>query len=94
MACFSFHPRKVLTTGDGGMITTNNAAFDAQFRLLRQHGMSVNDQVRHSANQVIFEEHSVIGFNYRMTDIQAAVGREKLRRMPDIISARRRIADR
>jgi perosamine synthetase len=94
IACFSFHPRKVMSTGDGGMITTNNAAFDAQFRLLRQHGMSVNDRVRHSANQVIFEEHSVIGFNYRMTDIQAAVGREQLRRMPDIISARRRIADR
>lgn len=94
IACFSFHPRKVMSTGDGGMLTTNNPEYDRQFRLLRQHGMSVNDRVRHSANQVIFEEHSVVGYNYRMTDIQAAVGREQLRRMPDIIAARRRLAAR
>jgi perosamine synthetase len=54
IACFSFHPRKVITTGDGGMLTTNNPEYAAQFRLLRQHGMSVPDTVRHSANQVIF----------------------------------------
>jgi dTDP-4-amino-4,6-dideoxygalactose transaminase len=94
IACFSFHPRKVISTGDGGMLTTNDAAVDARFKLLRQHGMSVNDRVRHSANEVIFEEHSVIGFNYRMTDIQAAVGREQLRRMPEIIARRRGLADR
>ncbi|NCC36351.1 MAG: aminotransferase class I/II-fold pyridoxal phosphate-dependent enzyme, partial [Chloroflexia bacterium] len=82
IACFSFHPRKVITTGDGGMITTNNPEYNAQFRLLRQHGMSVNDRVRHSANQVIFEEHAVIGYNYRMTDVQAAIGREQLKRLP------------
>ena len=94
VACFSFHPRKVMSTGDGGMLTTDDPALDARFRLLRQHGMSVNDRVRHSANQVIFEEHSVIGFNYRMTDIQAAVGREQLKRLPDIVARRRAIADR
>lgn len=94
ITCFSFHPRKVITTGDGGMLTTNNAAHDAQFRLLRQHGMSVNDRVRHSANEVIFEEHSVVGYNYRMTDIQAAVGREQLKRLPCIVADRRRIAAR
>lgn len=93
VACFSFHPRKVMSTGDGGMLTTHDPDVDARFKLLRQHGMSVNDRVRHSSNQVIFEEHSVIGFNYRMTDIQAAVGREQLRRMPDIIARRREIAD-
>jgi hypothetical protein len=49
IACFSFHPRKVMSTGDGGMITTNNPEWDARFRLLRQHGMSVSDAVRHSA---------------------------------------------
>ena len=92
IACFSFHPRKVMSTGDGGMLTTNNPDFDAQFRLLRQHGMSVNDRVRHAANTVVFEDHSVLGYNYRLTDIQAAVGREQLRRMPDIIIARRRLA--
>jgi dTDP-4-amino-4,6-dideoxygalactose transaminase len=94
IACFSFHPRKVITTGDGGMITTNNPDHDKQFRLLRQHGMSVNDRVRHSANQVIFEEHAVIGYNYRMTDVQAAIGREQLKRLPEIVAARRRLGDR
>ena len=93
IACFSFHPRKVMSTGDGGMLTTNNPEHDACFRLLRQHGMSVNDRVRHGSNQVIFEEHSVIGFNYRMTDIQAAVGRQQLLRMPRIIEQRRGFAD-
>ncbi|NTW02225.1 MAG: DegT/DnrJ/EryC1/StrS family aminotransferase [Oscillochloris sp.] len=94
IACFSFHPRKVITTGDGGMITTNNPEYNEQFRLLRQHGMSVNDRVRHSANQVIFEDHSVIGYNYRMTDVQAAIGREQLKRLPDIVAARRRLGER
>lgn len=94
IACFSFHPRKVLSTGDGGMLTTNNPMYAEQFRLLRQHGMSVNDRMRHLANQVIFEEYNVVGYNYRMTDIQAAVGREQLRRLPEIIVARRRLAER
>jgi perosamine synthetase len=94
ITCFSFHPRKVITTGDGGMLTTNDARYDELFRLLRQHGMSVNDRVRHSANQVIFEEHSVVGYNYRMTDIQAAVGREQLKRLPEIVTTRRRLAAR
>jgi perosamine synthetase len=93
IACFSFHPRKVMSTGDGGMLTTDNPEYDAQFRLLRQHGMSVNDRVRHGSGQVIFEEHSTLGYNYRMTDIQAAVGREQLRRLPEIITKRRAVAD-
>lgn len=94
VACFSFHPRKVMSTGDGGMITTNDPELDAHCKLLRQHGMSVNDRVRHGSDRVIFEEHSVIGFNYRMTDIQAAVGREQLKRMPEVIGQRRHIATR
>jgi perosamine synthetase len=94
VACFSFHPRKVMSTGDGGMLTSRDPELDARFKLLRQHGMSINDRVRHSANQVIFEEHSVVGFNYRMTDIQAAVGREQLKRMPEIVARRREIAAR
>jgi dTDP-4-amino-4,6-dideoxygalactose transaminase len=92
VACFSFHPRKVISTGDGGMLTTDDPELDATFRLLRQHGMSVNDRVRHGSTQVIFEEHSVVGFNYRMTDIQAAVGREQLRRLPDLVAERRQLA--
>lgn len=94
IVCFSFHPRKIVSTGDGGMLTTANAAYDAQFRLLRQHGMSVPPDVRHNAREVIFETHPVLGYNYRMTDIQAAVGREQLRRVPEIVAVRRRLAAR
>jgi dTDP-4-amino-4,6-dideoxygalactose transaminase len=94
IACFSFHPRKVITTGDGGMITTNNLEWDKQFRLWRQHGMSVPDTVRHGAKQVIFESYPMLGYNYRMTDIQAAVGREQLKRLPEIVNRRRELAAR
>jgi perosamine synthetase len=92
-AVFSFHPRKVMSTGDGGMITTPHADWNAKFKLLRQHGMSVPDTVRHGSNQVIFETHPVLGYNYRMTDIQAAVGREQLKRVPGMVARRREIAE-
>jgi len=94
IACFSFHPRKVITTGDGGMLTTSNPKFDAKFKLLRQHGMSVPDAVRHGSQQVIFEDYLVAGYNYRMTDIQAAIGLKQLERLPQIIARRRFLADR
>jgi dTDP-4-amino-4,6-dideoxygalactose transaminase len=94
IACFSFHPRKVITTGDGGMITTSRPEWDAKFRLWRQHGMSIPDAVRHGATRVVIESYEMVGFNYRLTDLQAAVGREQLRRLPDIIDARRRVAER
>jgi len=92
IACFSFHPRKVITTGDGGMLTTNNPQYDQKFRLWRQHGMSVPDAVRHASSQVVFEAYDEVGFNYRMTDLQAAVGRVQLGRLPGIVEARRRLA--
>jgi dTDP-4-amino-4,6-dideoxygalactose transaminase len=92
VAAFSFHPRKVVTTGDGGMLTTNNGEWDARFRLWRQHGMSVSDTARHASAQVIFESYPIVGYNYRMTDIQAAVGRRQLARLPEIIGRRRAIA--
>jgi dTDP-4-amino-4,6-dideoxygalactose transaminase len=94
IACFSFHPRKVMSTGDGGMITTSNSDWDAQFRLLRQHGMSVAVRVRHGAREVIFESYPIVGYNYRMTDIQAAVGREQLKRLPEIVARRQVLASR
>lgn len=94
IACFSFHPRKVLTTGDGGMITTNNATYDQKFRLWRQHSMDMPDTVRHKAKQVVFESYPEIGYNYRMTDIQAAVGREQLKRLPELLERRRCLATR
>lgn len=91
-ACFSFHPRKILTTGDGGMITTNDPELDSQFRLLRQHGMSVPDTVRHSSKKAIFEEYLLTGYNYRMTDIQAVVGLVQLGKLPGILKTRRNLA--
>jgi len=94
IACFSFHPRKVITTGEGGMLTTADADLDRKFRLLRQHGMSVPDTVRHGSPQVIFEDYLMVGFNYRMTDIQAAVGRMQLKRLPELVSRRRSVAAR
>jgi dTDP-4-amino-4,6-dideoxygalactose transaminase len=92
VACFSFHPRKVMSTGDGGMITTANMEWDAKFRLLRQHGMSVPDTVRHGSAKVIFESYPIVGYNYRMTDIQAAVGRVQLKRLAGIVARRRELA--
>ena len=71
IACFSFHPRKIVTTGDGGMLTTLNSQWDKQFRLLRNHGLSAESS-----------SYEILGFNYRMTDIQAAIGKEQLKRLP------------
>jgi len=94
VACFSFHPRKVITTGDGGMLTTSDPALDRKFRLLRQHAMSIPDTVRHAARSVVFEEYPEVGYNYRMTDIQAAIGRVQLERLPGILTRRRNLASR
>lgn len=92
LVCFSFHPRKVVSTGDGGMITTNNEAYYNRMKLLRQHGMSVNDRVRHESSKLIFEDHIEVGYNYRMTDIQAAVGIKQLEKLDWIVEERRKIA--
>lgn len=94
VVCFSFHPRKVLTTGEGGMLTTRDSELDAFFRLARQHGMSVPDTVRHASATVIFEEYPVEGFNYRMTDVQAAIGSQQLRRLGEVVARRRELAAR
>lgn len=92
-AVFSFHPRKILSTGDGGMITTPHADWAERFKRLRQHGMSVPDTVRHKASRVVFESHPELGYNYRMTDIQAAIGRQQLKRLPGVVQRRRELAD-
>ena len=94
IACFSFHPRKVITTGEGGMLTTANPEWDRLFRAWRQHGMDVAAADRHQAPAVIFERYPVEGKNCRMTDIQAAIGRKQLTRLPHIIERRRQLADR
>ncbi len=93
-ACFSLHPRKLLSTGEGGMITTADAEWDASFRLWRQHGMSLDARARHESGQVAFESYGRRGFNFRLTDIQAAVGRVQLERLDEIVAERRRLAAR
>ena len=93
-ACFSFHPRKVLSTGDGGMITTANPKWDTLFRLWRQHGMSLGARSRHMSSQVTFESYERRGFNFRLTDIQAAVGRVQVERLDEIVKKRRELAAR
>jgi perosamine synthetase len=93
IACFSFHPRKVITTGEGGMLTTRHADWDRNFRMLRQHGMSVDSFERHRSSQVMFETYEQPGFNYRMTDVQAAIGLQQLRRLPGLVQQRRALAE-
>jgi dTDP-4-amino-4,6-dideoxygalactose transaminase len=93
IACFSFHPRKVITTGDGGVLTTSDGAIAARLKLLRQHAMSVPDTIRHHSKKVIFEEYVEPAYNYRMTDLQAAVGRPQIQRLTAIVAERRRLAD-
>ena len=92
IVCFSFHPRKVITTGEGGMLTTSNPDYIKRIKLLRQHGMSVNDRIRHESGKLLFEDHLEFGYNYRMTDIQAAIGIRQLEKLDWIINERRKIA--
>ena len=94
MACFSFHPRKVITTGEGGMITTNDLHYAQHLRLLRQHGMDLSDAARHGARQVMIEQYSCLGYNFRMTDIQAAIGVAQLKRLDGLLERRRALAAR
>lgn len=91
VACFSFHPRKVITTGDGGMLTTADAGLDRLFRQLRNQGLFVAPEASPAAG-VAVPDYSVVGINARLTDIQAAVGREQLKRLPWIVQRRRALA--
>src|ERR671934_2471979 len=91
---FSFHPRKVITTGEGGMITTDDEAFAERARRLRAHGMSVSDLERHKADRPILEEYHELGFNYRMTDIQASIGLVQIRRLDEFLAIRTAKAER
>jgi perosamine synthetase len=94
LACFSFHPRKILTTGEGGMITTEDAELAGRLRKLRQHAMSVSDLARHQANDIVIESYEEVGYNFRMTDLQAALGLVQLGRMNDFLARRRTLATR
>ncbi|MET8091059.1 DegT/DnrJ/EryC1/StrS family aminotransferase [Micromonospora sp. NPDC005220] len=94
LAAWSFHPRKLLTTGEGGMLTTDNAQWAARLRRLREHGMNVSAADRHASAQPILEAYLETGYNYRMTDIQAAIGLVQLAKLGDIVAQRRSLAAR
>lgn len=94
IAAWSFHPRKLLTTGEGGMLTTVREDWAARARHLREHAMSVSAADRHASVLPAPEVYSEVGYNYRMTDLQAAVGIVQLGRLPAIVARRREIAAR
>ena len=94
MACFSFHPRKILTTGEGGMVTTSDEQVASRLRHLRQHAMTTSDLARHKSQTVMTESYDEVGYNYRMTDVQAALGIVQLGRVDGFIARRRSLAAR
>jgi perosamine synthetase len=94
LVVFSFHPRKLVTTGEGGMIAVGDSAWATRLRRLREHGMSVSAADRHRQGGVVIEQYLETGFNYRMTDIQAAIGRVQLGRLGELIARRRVLAAR
>ena len=92
LAAWSFHPRKLLTTGEGGMLTTSEVELAASARRLREHGMNVSAADRHASRQPVLESYLEVGFNYRMTDIQAAVGLVQLHKLDEMVRRRRQLA--
>jgi perosamine synthetase len=93
-ACFSLHARKVITTGEGGMITTDDGALAGHLRRLRHHGMDISDLARSESSDIVFESYPERGFNQRLTDIQAAIGLCQLEALDEILARRRRLAER
>jgi perosamine synthetase len=94
LTCFSFHPRKSITTGEGGVITTDDPEAAGWLSRIRSHGASTSDLQRHRSKTVAFEEYRELGYNYRMTDIQAAIGVVQMRKLDSILAERRRLAAR
>ncbi|MBN8704006.1 MAG: DegT/DnrJ/EryC1/StrS family aminotransferase [Bacteroidetes bacterium] len=94
LGCFSFHPRKSVTTGEGGMITTNDDALAAKVDMLRNHGASISEEQRHKGPKpYILPEFDMVGYNYRMTDLQGAVGVVQLKKLDLFIDERQTWAD-
>jgi perosamine synthetase len=91
---FSLHARKVVTTGEGGMIVTDDEALASRLRRLRHQGMSLSDFERHGASPTQFETYPEIGYNFRLTDVQAAIGVVQMRKIDALIARRRAIAER
>ena len=93
-AAWSFHPRKLLTTGEGGMLTLDRPDWAERLRRLREHGMNISAAARHASTGPVFESYLETGFNYRMTDIQAAVGLVQLEKLDAMVGRRRELAAR
>jgi dTDP-4-amino-4,6-dideoxygalactose transaminase len=93
-ACWSFHPRKTISTGEGGMLTIDDAAAAERARQLRSFAANISDRARHEARGVVFEEYHELGYNYRMTDLQAAIGIEQLAKLDRLLAARAHVAAR
>jgi perosamine synthetase len=91
-ACWSFHPRKTISTGEGGMLTLHDAEPADRARRLRSFAASVSDRQRHEARGLVVEEYAELGYNYRMTDVQAAIGLEQLAKLDRLLAARARLA--
>jgi dTDP-4-amino-4,6-dideoxygalactose transaminase len=94
IAAWSFHPRKLITTGEGGMVTVDDAEWAGRLRRLREHGMNVSAADRHASAQPVLEAYLETAYNYRMTDIQAAVGLVQLGRLAGLVAQRRALAAR
>ena len=94
ITCFSFHPRKTVSTGEGGMITTDDGDVAERARRLRSHGASVSALSRHHAKGLVFEQYGELGYNYRLSDVQAAIGIVQLSKLDPLLARRRTIADR
>ena len=94
IGCFSFHPRKSVTTGEGGMVTTNNDDMASHMDRLRNHGASISEEQRHHGPKpYILSAFEIVGFNYRMTDIQGAIGVVQLEKLDLFIDERQKWAD-
>jgi dTDP-4-amino-4,6-dideoxygalactose transaminase len=94
VTCLSFHPRKVITAGEGGMILTDDPAFADRARILRTHGMSLSDLQRHQATSVTIEAYHDLGYNYRLSDLHAAVGIAQMNKLEVMLKRRQAIAAR
>ena len=94
LTCYSFHPRKVIVTGEGGMITTDDHALADRLRLLRHQGMSVSDLERHRSKRAVLESYPVVGYNFRLSDVLAAMGVAQMGKLEGLLAERRQIGER
>ncbi len=88
MSCFSFHPRKIITTGEGGVVLTNDRLLADKIRVLRNHGASLSAMDKHISKKAVSEDYEVLGYNYRLTDLQAAIGIAQMDKLPMILKKR------